>query len=329
MLFHSNGLVANGSIFCHGFLSVDVFFILSGFVLAHTYEDRLSTVLGPAAFTWLRLKRLAPVYWSGTILGGCAMAVIAAYHPGGPFFNDVSILVLLAMAMALVPQLIFGGPAYPSNTVAWSLAAELLANLLFARWLVRWNTKSLVALVIAGWGLGAIYAYLNPYGWAFGGYASDVLLSPLRATPGFFMGVVLFRGWKKGLFERLPVVSPMIVLAVWAILTEVPTYGPAPTFEILTVVLVSPVLIMLLIRSPEVAPRPFLWLGAISYPLYAAHMAVINLAQFTPLFGLDHGPNRLRAAIVFACAIALAWVIHKFVEHQSPFRRMAAGSAPV
>jgi peptidoglycan/LPS O-acetylase OafA/YrhL len=327
MLFHSNGLVANGEIFCHGFLSVDVFFILSGFVLAHRYEERLSTVLGPAAFTWIRLKRLAPVYWSGTILGACTMAVIAAYHPGGRFFNDASILVLFAMAMALVPQLILGGDAYPANTVAWSLAGELFVNFLFARWLVRWNTERLVTLVIVGWSLCATYTYLNPCGWAFGPHASDVLLSPLRAIPGFFTGVLLFRGWKKGLLERLPVVPPMIVLAVWAILTEVPTYGPAPTFEILTVVLISPVLIMLLIRSPEVAPRPLLWLGAISYPLYAAHTAVINLAKFTPLFGLDHGPNRLRAAIVFTCAIGLAWVIHKAIEQKRPFRRMASGSA--
>lgn len=326
MLFHCDGLFTQGEIFCHGFLSVDVFFILSGFVLAHTYEDRLRTGLSASAFTRLRLKRLAPVYWTGTLLGAGMMAAIAAYRPEGTFFSPFLIAALSVMAMLLIPQVTLGGSAYPANAAAWSLAGELIVNVLYARWFARWRTAALAGVIVCLWLTFTIVAFNSPYGWGLGGRSTDVWWTPVRALPAFLMGVVLFRAWRAGWFTRFPAISPIILLGIWVAITEVPTHGPLPAFEAATVTLVAPLLIVLLVRTPEVAPKPFLWLGAISYPLYAVHLSLVYLVRFTPLFGLDQAPSPWRAALVCAGVVLLGWIVHRLVERPRGFGWITARS---
>jgi peptidoglycan/LPS O-acetylase OafA/YrhL len=58
-----------GTALPHSYLAVDFFFILSGFVLAHAYEDRLLAEMTPTQFLCLRLIRLYPLYLIGTLIG--------------------------------------------------------------------------------------------------------------------------------------------------------------------------------------------------------------------------------------------------------------------
>jgi peptidoglycan/LPS O-acetylase OafA/YrhL len=319
VLFHADGLFVKGEIFCHGFLAVDVFFILSGFVLAHTYENRLAAGLTARAFAWLRVKRLAPVYWTGTLLGTLTLIAITAAHPGA-YYSPLQVAALSAMAMLLIPQLTLRGTAYPANAVAWSLAGEMIVNLLYARWLHRWSNRALLLMVIAGWGASTAYAYLGKYGWCFGARPSDVLLTPLRAIPGFLAGVLMFRAHRKGWLAKLPKISPLAVLALWGLIAEVPTHGATPTFDTIVVVVLSPLMIALLVRAPDEAPKPFLWLGSVSYALYSSHLAIVYLAGNTPIFGLDTGPSLWRAALVVAGTVGLAGLIHALIEQTGPLR---------
>jgi peptidoglycan/LPS O-acetylase OafA/YrhL len=318
VLFHCNGFFARGSIFCHGYLAVDAFFILSGFVIAHTYEGRLAGGLRTSDFIRMRVKRLAPVYWVGTALGAVALAVVASVMPPGTFYSLKLVAVLSMMTMLLVPQLTLGGPAYPANSVAWSLAGEFVANLLYAGGLHRLRSRILLIIICLGWGAAALYGYYDPYGWCFGPRTTDVLLTPLRAIPAFLAGVVLYRAYRAGHFDRLPSVSPLVLVLTWTVLAEVPTNGPTPTFDLLVVTLVCPLLIALLVRAKEVAPAPFLWLGAISYALYASHQSLILLAN--QFLDFRSSPNPLEASLGVGGALALAWAIHRFVE-QKPARR--------
>ncbi len=327
VLLHCEGLFASGTVFCHGYLAVDVFFVLSGFVIGHTYEKRLAAGLGFGAFTWRRLKRLTPVYWVGTVLGGAMLAIVAAYRPAGTFYSADLIVPLWLMAMVLVPQVTLGGMAYPANGVAWSLLGELVVNLLYARWLQERSTRVLVVLVVLGWSVCAVYGYLNPYGWCFGERGSDVIMTPFRAVPGFLMGVVLYRAHVRGALERLPAITPIILLILWILIAEVPTHRSTPTFDLIVATLASPLLIALLVRATVVAPKPFLWLGAISYPLYASHLALIFLARYTPLLGFQHGPDPVKATLLVGATIVLAWVIHRFIEQRPALPVRAALAA--
>jgi peptidoglycan/LPS O-acetylase OafA/YrhL len=330
VLFHCEGLFDKGEIFSHGFLAVDMFFVLSGFVIAHGYEARLGGGLSTGRFTWLRLKRLAPVYWVGTLLGAVMLATIAAYRPAGAFYAPGQIAGLSVMALALIPQLTLGGLAYPANPVAWSLLGELAANVAYARQLHALSSRALLGIAVAGWGVCAVIGYAGDLGWCFGANASDVLTAPLRAIPSFLVGVVLFRAHRTGRLARLPAVTPLLPLIVWVVIAEVPTFGPTPTFDLIVATLVCPALVALAVRAPQTAPRPLIWLGAISYPLYASHLSLVFLARNTPLFGFDRGPDPLKAALLVAAAIGLAWIIHVAVERRpaGAAARPAASVAP-
>ncbi|MBV8979201.1 MAG: acyltransferase [Alphaproteobacteria bacterium] len=318
VLFHCEGLFAQGVVFCHGFLAVDAFFVLSGFVIAHTYEHRLGRSMSLRNFLQARLKRLTPVYWAGTILCSAMLAAVVHYKPAGTFYDPHLVLPLSAMALLLLPQWTLGGLAYPANPVAWSLMGEMFANVVYARWLFALRTRILLFVIAAGWIACAAYGYLNPYGWVFGARASDVWMTPIRALPAFLAGIVLYRGYCAGMFARLPAVSPLIPLLAWLVLAVVPSNGPTPSYDLTVVALASPLLIALLVRAETIAPRACLWLGEISYPLYASHLALIFLARNTPLLGLDQGPDPLRATLLIAATLGLAWLIHRFVEQRAP-----------
>lgn len=322
VLFHCGGLFVHDEIFCHGFLAVDVFFILSGFVIAHTYEGRLAGGLTMRDFSRIRLKRLAPVYWAGTLLGIGMLVAVTTAHPG-QYFTTPQVIALSLMAMALIPWVTQGISAYPANAVAWSLLGELIVNLLYARWFYRWRNFALLLLVAICWGASTVYGYLGQYGWCYGARPHDVWLTPLRAIPGFLVGVLLYRAHLKGLLARLPSLPPLAVLVLWAIIAQVPTPGPTPTFDFLVVTIVSPLMIALLIRAPEQSPKPFLWLGSISYALYASHLSIIGLAGNTSLFGLEAEPSMWKASFVVLCTVALAAAIHTLVEQARPWRRLA------
>jgi peptidoglycan/LPS O-acetylase OafA/YrhL len=326
VLFHSDGLFVHGEIFCHGFLAVDVFFILSGFVIAHTYEGRLAAGLTAGDFARIRLKRLAPVYWTGTLLGIGMLVAVTSAHPG-VYYTPAQVLGLSVMAMALIPQVTLRGTAYPANPVAWSLLGELIVNLLYARWFHRWRTSALLVLIAAGWGGSTLWGYAGGHGWCFGARPTDVWLTPLRAVPGFLAGVVMFRAHAKGWLARLPNIPAIAVLVLWMAIAEVPTYGPTPTFDLVVVVLLSPLMIASLIRAPDEAPKPFLWLGSVSYALYASHLSLVYLAGNTSIFGLESAPSLWRASLMLAGTIALAGAIHALVEQRQPWRSLAPRSA--
>src|SRR5437868_13339943 len=114
--------------FQRGCLAVDLFFILGGFVLGHTYEKRLVTGLTPGGFMRLRLNRLAPVYWAGTLLCIAAILAVAILNPADVHSTVWQTSLLGLMALMLAPVLGSPESAYPVNPVAWSLLGELIAN---------------------------------------------------------------------------------------------------------------------------------------------------------------------------------------------------------
>jgi peptidoglycan/LPS O-acetylase OafA/YrhL len=135
----------------------------------------------------------------------------------------------------------------------------------------------------------------------------------LRALPEFLMGVLLERVWRAGHFQRLPVVPPLLPLTAWLAIAVMPQ-DFSILFDLAVVVLACPLLVGLLVRSDAQSPAWFVSLGGISYPLYASHQAWIALAQHSPLFGLNHHPDPLRALAVLAASLLTAWVLYRTLD---------------
>lgn len=309
VLYHCELLFKPGVIFCHGYLAVDMFFLLSGFVISASYDDRLAQGMGVQRFLGMRLKRLAPVYWAGTAL--CvAGGLLAGLYLTAP--TSWTVLRQGLMAGLLIPQFAPRTFAYPTNPVAWTLGWELLVNTAYAAWL-RGLANRPLALLVALFMLAAFAeALVNPRGWSFGMTGTDVALGGLRCFPEFLGGVLLFRAFRAGRLDRLPAVTPILPVMAWVAIAGVPELPP--WFDATVVMLACPLLAGLLVRSEGPVPPWLVWLGALSYPLYACHLAFVTLARTTPLFGLNHHPDPLRGGLVVLLALGAAWAIHRLVE---------------
>lgn len=318
LLAHCETMFRPGMIFCHGYLAVDVFFLLSGFVITASYDHRLQGGMSVAKFMMARVRRLAPVYWAGLVLGLIATCIIAFYHPG---VSAARIALWGAFAAALIP---IGGNefSYPADPVAWTLAWEMIVNLVYALWLRKWSNRNLILLALLIWAAAMTNSYLNPRAWSFGMTPADIWLGGLRALPGFMMGVVLYRVYRAGGLERLPVVTPLLPVTAWLVIAVMPQ-GLPPLFDLAVVLVASPLLVALLVRGESGAPHWFWVIGALSYPLYASHLAFVYLARRTPLFGLNGVPDPLRALGVVLLAVGCAWALFKTVDPAGKGRKAA------
>jgi peptidoglycan/LPS O-acetylase OafA/YrhL len=117
-----------------GYLAVDLFFVLSGFVIAEAYEGRLSegsmTTLG---FLKTRAIRFYPLFVAGIILGCGEPAMSLALHRGYivPVEHDAWWSLVPGLFMLPCPPFASSTALYPLDSVFWSLLFEMLVNVLF------------------------------------------------------------------------------------------------------------------------------------------------------------------------------------------------------
>lgn len=311
LFYHSADLFHQGPVFLHGFFAVDVFFIMSGFVIALTYEERLKSGDRVGGFLFSRAKRLFPTYWLGAVFN---IAIFIAITTTGYLATldtwwMIWIFVPLTTLLVIPDYITPDGMLYPAmDSVAWSLFAEWVAYIVYGfRWF-RWKTSRLALFAATGWAVMVIFGFWSGGGWHGGADRVTFLtLGLLRCLPSFAAGVVIYRIHRHSLFQRLPVIATEILLLTWFCLVALPRSGAVPVWD--TVIwLLCPVLVCLLIRSEHRAPAFCGKLGELSYPLYVMHPGIIVLATYTPLFGLSHGPRPLNAFFVLGLCLALAWV---------------------
>ena len=316
----------------HGYLAVDFFFMLSGFVIGYAYDDRLKT-MGIMAFVKRRVIRLHPMVVIGALLGG-----LLFYAQGTEYLkvSDVPV-ALLAFAtllnLFLVPawggvEVRGFGEIFPLNGPTWSLFFEYIANLLYVLAIRKLSTRWLAMLVFATGGALFGYAITNEYGnlgagWTFANYGFwGGLLRVMFAFPAGLLLSRVFRKWRvRGAFWWCG-------LAIVAV-TVPPRLGGESQiwangiYEALCVLLVFPLVVWIGASgetTDALSTRICNFLGDISYPIYIIHFPLIYTcfayAKRHDIPFCQTIPQVL--ALVFGC-IALAWLCLKFYD--MPVRR--------
>ncbi|MDR6788909.1 peptidoglycan/LPS O-acetylase OafA/YrhL [Sphingomonas sp. BE138] len=185
----------------NGGAGVDLFFVISGFIILISGQKMGAAAGGPGAgrFLELRLIRLLPVYWLATVLKLAMLAVV----PAGVAVNGAPPLSNIIASFFLIPARNAAGDVFPVVVVGWTLSFELLFYVLFAAALkarrdpVRFVVPVLIALTVAGlW---------RREDWP----APTVLLSPMLLE--FAGGMILGRLY---LDRRLPVVPAAAAVAM-------------------------------------------------------------------------------------------------------------------
>jgi peptidoglycan/LPS O-acetylase OafA/YrhL len=283
MLFHGAGYFSVPWLFRHGDLAVDLFFALSGYVVARSYETRMRDDW--RGFALLRFRRLWPVLVVGVSVGAAAGAVLGVEH-----------IPTLAAAALLCFPLFASGPLFPLNNVEWSLMCELVANIAhcaLVRWLTPRRLAALVAVCWAGSMIAVGFDLMGPHGrGAWGGLA--------RIGFGYFAGVLLYR-----LEHRLP--RPR--LSIWLVLLPLTAillpHGQAfrPLLGMGTVT-IMPLVVWLALgaRVSALEARVAGVAADLSYPLYFVHLPILVLAHH---FAPEHGAMARAAFLAGGIAVSL------------------------
>jgi peptidoglycan/LPS O-acetylase OafA/YrhL len=324
------GQVFPANPFPESFLAVDLFFLLSGFVVAAAYEERLLAGQPLWGFMRVRLVRLYPLYAAGLGLGLFAhlLAALASGQPPDAVYLFQATAVGLLMLPA-VPPLPMGSSALDGPT--WTLLPELLVNLLYARLVRRLSTPAVWAIVAAG-ALGLLVCE-RVYGTLDGGWwPATFPLVAARLAFSFFLGLAVFRGRRRRARNGVAAWSALALLVV--LLALRPAAGWSGAYELLLVLGAFPLLLAAAVRYEPGRPGAgaFAWLGRVSYAVYVIHQP-LGVAAGVLLASLGLRASWPAAAIFLAACAGLAAALDGLYDRparrwlSSLGRRRAAATA--
>lgn len=276
----------------HGYLAVDFFFLLSGYVLGYAYDDRWGTMTLKDFFK-RRIVRLHPMIIAGMLLGALLYYFQDAPALGWKETSDVSImklLLIMALGMLLIPvgkSLDIRGwnEMYPLNGPAWSLFFEYIANIVYALILRRTSKIILSILVIFAAGNTIYYAFTNPLGDIIGGWAIDdpkqLRIGLTRLAFPFLAGLLLARTGKLRFIKNAFLLTALLLV----ILLSIPHLGGENNlwnrfYECICLFVFFP-LIIWLGAGGKIKNKKTMslckFLGDISYPIYITHFPFVNI----------------------------------------------------
>ena len=302
----------------HGFLAVDFFFCLSGFVIAYAYDDRLAK-MGVLEFFKSRLIRLHPLIILGAVLG--LLAFLFDPFGGNPSLYDTgSIILIFLCSLLLVPYPAMEDRAFNLfglNAPSWSLFWEYIANIVYALILYKLSRRYLGIIAIIS---AVILCYVSyRAGNLLGGWNGDTFWDGgARISYSFLAGMLIYRSnWI--IKNRLGFTGLAFLLS----LAFVMPWSEWNWFTELIVVLVYFPLLISLGAGAVLSPRLrslCVFSGKISYPLYMTHYAVIWM------FGnyyLANKPGTAQLSLIIISGtvllVAVAYVV--MVVYDIPVRR--------
>lgn len=323
--------------FNHGYLAVDFFFILSGFVIGYAYDDRWKRTLTVAGFFRRRLIRLHPMVIAGTVLG------VAMYLTQGCEKWDHTPVGLPMVALAMLLGLFLlpvypgagaevrgNGEMFPLNGPSWSLFFEYIGNILYALLLRKLPTKGLAAVValsgigLAGFAIGNYsgYGHLG-VGWTLAEH--NFVGGMLRLLFSYSCGLLLSRVFRP---VRVRGAFWICSLALAALLAAPHVGGEAVPwrngiYDTICVIFFFPALLWIGASGKmtgKASSTACKFLGDISYPIYTIHYPFMYFF-YAWLWnnGLTFSETWPVTLLLFFGNIALAYLLLKIYDE--PVRR--------
>jgi peptidoglycan/LPS O-acetylase OafA/YrhL len=315
----------------HGYLAVDFFFVLSGFVIGYAYDDRWAKGMSAGTFFKRRLIRLHPMVIVGSLIGA-----VCFYFQDYPMFYKIHdtplwlMLIVMVIGMTLIPvapgrmDIRGWSEMHPLNGPGWSLFYEYCANIFYGLFIRKFSKKILTAVVIIA-GIALVHlALTSPHGNTNGGWSlnsSQLHIGFTRLIYPFFAGLLLFRISKTGKVANAFLWCSLLIITAFSI----PHIGGKENlwanglYDSLIIIFLFPFVVWLGASGEltgKYTSKICKFLGDISYPLYITHfpllliyMGWVGSMQKPPISETWH-----IALIVFVSSILLAWTCLKFYD---------------
>jgi peptidoglycan/LPS O-acetylase OafA/YrhL len=315
-------------------LMVDLFFVLSGYVIYSSYGEKINQFKNILHFQFLRLGRLYPVHL--VILVGYLLAEIlkyfaAAYYGisfGRPAFDNFKRENVVANLLMIQDVGVLKG-TWSINGPSWSIGIEFYIYLLFAficlylRCIKLLVFTAITSICILGLSIINEESY-------------DIYSNILRGGAGFFLGCLVAVCSKRLKLRNtnIPVIIQHIAFLLISFFLLIKPTGRQ--FDILIYFLCAGLIISLIHTSDNplkriLRSRIFTELGKISYSLYMSHMLIIwtvcNLLQF--IIHKLHINDTLKFSLAYVTTIFITISISYFLFHiiEKPYREKSRKAA--
>lgn len=329
----------------HGYLAVDFFFMLSGYVMAHAYDDRWDRMTLTDFFK-RRLIRLHPM-----IIFGMTVGAICFYFGESEVFPKIAgtsvwtFLLILLIGYTLIPvppsmDIRGWNEMHPLNGPAWSLFFEYIANLLHALVLRRLSKTILSILVFIAGAALVHYAVTSKTGDIIGGWS----LEPEQLRTGFtrllfpYMAGMLLRRAIKVAGSRNTFLASSLLLVIFLSMPRIGGYDNLwanGLYDSLTVILIFPIIIYLGAIGEvkgKTTQKLCTFLGDISYPVYIIHYPIayvfyawvvknnvpLEKGFFVGLLAMAFATGLSYVALKFYDEPVRRWLAKKFMKPGGP-----------
>lgn len=272
----------------HGFLAVDFFLILSGFVMSYAYDDAWSQMT-VGGFFRKRLIRLHPMVVLGVLFGLVVFCCQGAVRWDGSSVSWINIILSTLLALCLLPSsarmdLRGNTEIFPLNGPHWSLFFEYIGNILYALLLRKLSTRALKMWVAIAAMMLLFVGYFggeNSFGYGWSSQPFNMFGGLCRMLFDYSAGLLLSRSFREK--NPKPLKGPVFLICAVALcaLLAVPSIGPMRLyFQFFCITVCFPLIVWFGARGVihnSLEERTMKLLGNISYPLYAIHYPLIYL----------------------------------------------------
>ena len=293
----------------HGYLAVDFFFVLSGFVIGYAYDDRWDK-MSTWGFFKRRLTRLHPMVIAGMVVGASLFFFSPSYFPKTQTVEGWKFALCFVMGLFMIPcgsRLDIRGwnEVNSFNGPQWTLTMEYIGNILYAL-VFRHLPKVALAVLCAccavltldvtlGWDLFGFFPE-GPHYTVIGGWSLDpeqIYIAFTRLLYPFLCGLLISRILPGRRTEANPSGSPIHIrggfwwcaLAIVVLLAIPCIGGKTPgladgIYQAVTILALFPIIVLTGAgsRTTDAFSTKFCkWLGDISYPIYITHYPIMYM----------------------------------------------------
>lgn len=321
----------------HGYLAVDFFFLLSGFVVAYAYDDRWGA-MSQWEFYKRRLVRLQPMIVLGSLFGAALFWFQDfSIFPKVASASVAQVLLVMAISFTMLPlpksmDVRGWDETFPLNGPAWSLFYEYVANILYAVGLRKLPIRWLAVFVALAALLLIHLAVFGARGDLIGGWSLDAGSLHIgfgRVLFPFFAGVLLMRSGRRIRVRHAFGMCSLLLIVALAL----PRFGGTAhlwvngLYEASCIILLFPLIVAIGAGEKREEGRSIAvarFFGDLSYPLYITHYPLIYI--YTG-WVVDRKVPALQGALVgagvFVASVAIAYGSLKLFDE--PVRRWLAG----
>jgi peptidoglycan/LPS O-acetylase OafA/YrhL len=294
MLFHYN-IQYGYRIFYNVFTAVDFFFILSGFVILHSYGAKLNSHMSYREFMIRRIARLFPLSALGVLIG--LPALLTMSYLGQTDYTNIEIVAVAIGNMFFIPALNsnwfildgtqISGQIFPTNGPMWSIFFELVISFTFI-FLYRLSNSSIAKICATSFALLFMFSIWNGhvvgnriFDFDSGWNSSNFMGGLPRVVFGFTCGMLIYRVTKNSVFQKLtalPSLPPTVIYSLLVTILIFPFYIKG-LYSLVEIGIFAPLLVLLGSKSTSASSSMIKFselLGRMSFPIYCFHYPILT-----------------------------------------------------